>query len=220
MNKEYNLYELMDSYTDNEFNDVSCDKINSNAICSKTMEKIGVKAKKPVKPKAKIFIIAAAAAALGVIMGASLPGGFLNSKTGDEIIFGGTGSSIGSCGNDIAPYTIEGDRIFLTVDNQHIDITDTINRGENYYYYFNIHDSQAVEHKGIICVGGTIYDLGYGEVIYDIDGNGYVFSQRNISAPYENQKEWVLEFENKIKEYQEKLIEEHQEKEEENKLTA
>lgn len=205
------ISEIMDNYTDNEFLIEGQQAVSSDEIAAGVMDKI--KAKKPLKLKAKILIIAAAVVALAGITGAAINDGYFTSQLGEEI--SGFGCCGASYGDMIPPYTVveseEGKKVFFTANNEYIDITDYINRGENFYYYFSEFDNRANEYPAILCVGGTIDDMGFGEYYVHCDLNGSGLSASNVGAPTEGDKEWFVKFKEKAWEFRQKFMEQHEE---------
>lgn len=203
------ISEIMDSYTDNEFLIEGQQAVSSDEIAAGVMDR--VKAKKPLKLKAKILIIAAAVVALAGITGAAINDAFFTDQLGNEISHFGAWSS--TYGDMIPPYTIveseEGKKVFFTANNEHIDITEYINRGENYYYYFSEVDNRANEYPAILCVGGTIDDIGFGEYFVHCDFKGGHIAAGNVGAPTEGEKEWYVKFKEKVEEFRQELMEQH-----------
>lgn len=204
------ISEIMDSYTDNEFLIEGQQAVSSDEIAAGVMDR--VKAKKPLKLKAKILIIAAAVVGLAGIVGAGINDAFFTTKLGDEISHNGTW--IGGGQNEvIPPYTIVGDgddkKVFFTANNEYIDITDYLERGENYYYYFSEYDNRANEYPAFLCVGGTIDDIGFGECYVQPDFEGYGFSKHNVGAPDE-EKEWSIRFQEKVDEFHQEIKEKYE----------
>lgn len=205
------ISEIMDNYTDNEFLIEGQQAVSSDEIAAGVMDKI--KVKKPLKLKAKILIIAAAVVTLAGIMGAAINDAFFTDQLGNEISHFGAWSS--TYGDMIPPYTIveseEGKKVFFTANNEYIDITDYINRGENYYYYFSEVDNQTNEYPAILCVGGTIDDMGFGEYYVHCDFNGSGIAASNVGVPDEGDKEWFVKFKEKAWEFRQKFMEQHEE---------
>lgn len=205
------ISEIMDNYTDNEFLIEGQQAVSSDEIAAGVMDKI--KAKKPLKLRTKILIATAAVVGLAGITGAAINDGYFTSQLGEEI--SGFGCCGASYGDMIPPYTVveseEGKKVFFTANNEYIDITDYINRGENFYYYFSEFDNRANEYPAILCVGGTIDDMGFGEYYVHCDLNGSGLSASNVGAPTEGDKEWFVKFKEKAWEFRQKFMEQHEE---------
>lgn len=205
------ISEIMDNYTDNEFLIEGQQAVSSDEVAAGVMDKI--KVKKPLKLRTKILIAAAAVVGLAGITGAAINDTFFTDQLGNEISNFGSRSS--TYGDMIPPYTIveseEGKKVFFTANNEYIDITDYINRGENFYYYFSEFDNRANEYPAILCVGGTIDDMGFGEYYVHCDLNGSGLSASNVGAPTEGDKEWFVKFKEKAWEFRQKFMEQHEE---------
>lgn len=203
------ISEIMDNYTDNEFLIEGQQAVSSDEIAAGVMDKI--KAKKPLKLKAKILIIAAAVVALAGITGAAINDAFFTDQLGNEISHFGAWSS--TYGDMIPPYTVveseEGKKVFFTANNEYIDITDYINRGENFYYYFSEVDNRANEYPAILCVGGTIDDMGFGEYFVHCDFQGGHTAAGNVGGA-EDEKEWYIKFKEKVEEFRQELMEQYE----------
>ncbi|MCM1298431.1 MAG: hypothetical protein NC203_09280 [Firmicutes bacterium] len=202
--------EIMDNYIDNEFLIEGQGNVSTDEVLKGVLSKI----KKPVKLKAKIVVIAAAVAILGVITAASLPGGFLTTKMGAEISWGEVVGS-GAVGDPVLPYVIEEDRVYFIVDGLHEDITDYINSGEIYSYCFTDTDSAAVEHKGILMVKGPMDDIVFGEAYFDSDPSTGSDSYVKCGS-LEREDGWMDEFYRCVQEYREQIIEEYRSEAEKN----
>ena len=205
------ISEIMDNYTDNEFLIEGQQAVSSDEVAAGVMDII--KVKKPLKLRTKILIAAAAVVGLAGITGAAINDGYFTSQLGNEISHFGSWSS--TYGDMIPPYTIveseEGKKVFFTANNEYIDITDYINRGENFYYYFSEVDNRANEYPAILCVGGTIDDIGFGEYYVHCDLNGSGLSASNVGAPTEGYKEWFVKIKEKAWEFRQKFMEQHEE---------
>lgn len=203
------ISEIMDNYTDNEFLIEGQQAVSSDEIAAGVMDKI--KAKKPLKLRTKILIATAAVVGLAGITGAAINDAFFTDQLGNEISHFGAWSS--SYGDMIPPYTIveseEGKKVFFTANNEYIDITDYINRGENFYYYFSEFDNRANEYPAIICVGGTIDDMGFGEYFVHCDFQGGHTAAGNVGGA-EDEKEWYIKFKEKVEEFRQELMEQHE----------
>lgn len=199
--------EIMDNYTDNEFLIEGQQEVSADMVSEGVLAKIKAE-KKPLRLRTKILIIAAAVTALAGITGASLNDAYFTSQVGDEV--SGLGGMSSIHGDMIAPYTIveneDGKKVFFTANNEYIDITDYINRGENYYYYFSEVDNRCNEYPAILCVGGTIDDLGFGEYFIHADSNGSSRSAYNVGGP-DDDKEWYIKFREKTEEFKREFIE-------------
>lgn len=202
------ISEIMDSYTDTEFlidgeQAVSADKISEGALAKIKSEK------KPLRLRTKLLIIAAAVTVLAGITGASLNDAYFTSQLGEEV--SGYGRRSSSYGDMTAPYTIveneDGKRIFFTANDEYIDITDYLSRGENYYYYFSEFDNRSNEYPAILCVGGTIDDIGFGEYFIHADSKGSSFTASNMGTA-DSDKEWYIKFREKAWEFRQEYIEE------------
>lgn len=68
-------------------------------------------------------------------------------------------------------------RLYLTVGDECIDVTDQC--GENSYYRYEAANDDGG--KSVILVGGTVENNGWVELVFDADGN-YVFNQMKVEA--------------------------------------
>lgn len=170
MNKEYDIYRLMDNYSDNEFNEIQWENVDTDSVSKKVMERI--KAKRHIKPAVKVMIIAAAVAALGVVTAASIPQTIIRFFTGAELIKDGRSSLFKTEAEKVTPpYSLEGDGLYFTANNEHINITDKVNNETPYIYSYNKTDEP--EYTVYIVVGGELDDLGYAEILTN-GGNLYL----------------------------------------------
>ena len=194
MNKrEIDITELMDSYTDNEFNIVGEAGVDAENIVSAVLPQ--VKQKKKVKPLFKMLIAAAAAAAV-------LAGG---ATAADIVIKGGYTTSTGidvsyEFGENHGSWHIshgegeilrveEGNRLMFVADGQYIDITDLVDENTPYIYSYENSRGDAC----YIAAGGAAGDYGYVSLVpipmsedyVGWDENGY-----NVQVPREQWKEY------------------------------
>ncbi len=95
-------------------------------------------------------------------------GGVEYESTGNELRF-----SIAT--GDREYVRIENDRIYLTVGEEKIDVTEAC--GEDSYYRYE--QVNADGSRSVIFVGGTAEDVGWVELLFDADGN-YVFNQMKV----------------------------------------
>lgn len=160
MNKEYDIYEIMDNYTDSEFNEIKWENVDTDSVSKKVMDKI--KPKKNIKTAVKITIIAAAIAALGTITAASQPQTIIQFFTGAKLVKDEHHSHL-KTEESIPPYILEDGRLYFTANNEHIDITDKVNNETPYIYSYN--KTEEPEYTVYIVVGGDLDDLGYAEIL-------------------------------------------------------
>lgn len=160
MNKEYDIYEIMDNYTDSEFNEIKWENVDTDSVSKKVMDKI--KPKKNIKTAVKITIIAAAIAALGTITAASQPQTIIQFFTGAKLVKDEHRSHL-KTEESIPPYILEDGRLYFTANNEHIDITDKVNNETPYIYSYN--KTEEPEYMVYIVVGGDLDDLGYAEIL-------------------------------------------------------
>lgn len=171
MGKQYNISELIDGYTDNEFLIEGESGADSEAVLNGVMAK--VKPKKRLRLSMKIFAAAAVISIMSVIVGASLPKTVY--KLADGTIMSISDGLIEYDGNDASTdydniYVVEDGRVYFTFDGQHIDITDLIDFDNAYFYRSDIVDSMGETHERWIAVGGTPEHIGWIEEIADSDG--------------------------------------------------
>lgn len=173
--KQIEISKLMDSYTDDEFNIEGTESARLSEVRNKVMEQ--VQNKKHLKLSKKILIIAAAVVGVSAITAATLPYGFFKSQTGGEYGFREYGTDISEpTGNEVPPYTVRDDRVYLTVNDENVDITDKIGEDRFYFYQYTDTDNQDEE---VICVYAVCRDsgsedgLGYGEFVYKKRENSF-----------------------------------------------
>lgn len=182
MGKQYNISELIDGYTDNEFLIDGQQGADTEAVLNGVMAK--VKPKKRLRLGVKLLVAAALAATVtitAVTATASNPirvykrawGGTLTIGVKDHpYVDDGYGAS-----NDNI-YVVEDGRVYFTFEDQHLDITDMIDFDTPYYYRSDLTDNLGEVHERWIAVGGRPGYIGWKEIIYDIDGYGHT----NISG--------------------------------------
>lgn len=165
------ISKLMDNYTDEEFFLEGNSAASARAVTDRVMKQAATKRNLKLRPK--VLIIAATVAVTGLLItAAAMPYGFIESVTGSKYEFHNNGVDIKAPGIDFdaefenKPYTAEDGRIYFTADGQNTDITDYLQRGENYYYKYTETDTQGVDYDIILAVGGNIEDPSYGEMIF------------------------------------------------------
>lgn len=164
--QQIEISKLMNSYIDDEFNIEGKAAANVRAVKNRVMEQVG--SKKHLKLGRKTIMIAAAAAVAGIMTAAVLPYGILQGQSGMvQFEFYEKKSDIKNLEvySEEKPYTLENGKVYFTADSQHIDITDYIEKGENYYYQYTDEDNQGDKYIRILAVGGDIDDLAYGEIV-------------------------------------------------------
>ena len=182
--KKIDITELMDSYTDNEFNIGGEAGVEAEKVVSAVLPQ--VKQKKKMKP---LFKVIAAAAAAVVLAGAAtaaaiISSGVFTGASGTEYHYdlddvdGHTGFGRSWNGDDINYLmTLENDRLYLNVDGEHIDITDHIDRKTPYIYSYTVPETG---NTGYVIAGGTTEEYGVVELTYIAGwgwtGNGAVNS--------------------------------------------
>ncbi|MCM1298434.1 MAG: hypothetical protein NC203_04730 [Firmicutes bacterium] len=172
--KQIKISKLMDSYTDDEFFIEGAESAGLSEVRSKVMEQ--VQNKKHLKLSKKILIIAAAVVGVTAITAAALPYGIFTSQTNGRYSFGqGMDTIAEPTGEEIPPYTVNGDKVYFTANGENIDITDKIGEDKFYFYQFSDTDSLGDE---VICVyavcrsSSSEDNLAYGEHIYKKDKEG------------------------------------------------
>lgn len=172
--QQIEISRLMNDYIDEEFNISGKAAASAGAVKKAVMKQ--AEPKRNIRIFRKAAIIAAAVAAVGTLTAAALPYGFLQSQTGSEYEFSEHESRIKTPGIDIdadlavLPYSVEDGRVYFTADNQHIDITEYMGSGHNYFYKYCDTDNQGGEYVIIMAVGGEIDDPAYGEMVFQRDG--------------------------------------------------
>ena len=170
-----NISKLMDNYTDEEFFIDGKSAVSAKIVTKRVMGQIPGK-KVMLRPKV-VLTAAALAATVGVLVAAAEPHGFIESKTGTKYEFYNHCVEIRSPGIDfdadleVEPYTVENGRVYFTVDDQNVDITDYFERGENYYYKYSDTDAQGANYDIVLAVGGDISNPSYGEMIFTLNEN-------------------------------------------------
>ena len=171
------ITELMDNYTDNEFLIEGEWKADAEKVLQGVTAK--VKAKKHLRLRTKI-IIAVAAAFIGLFaITASTQTttfvsrlGYFDDWSAISAEYVDTNGHRGD--NWVEPYKIVNGRvIFTAVDEgeEEIDITDLISEEKAFFYEYSKADSSGKIHNCIIAVGGTLDDLGYGEMFFKMGFN-------------------------------------------------
>lgn len=165
MKKQIEISKLMDSYTDEEFYIEGTQSAQLKEVRSRVMEQ--VKTKKPIKLSKKLLIIAAAVVGVSAITAATLPYGIFNSQTGGEYSFEKYKTDIKEpTGDEVPPYTVTDGRVYFTVNNENIDITDKISENNFWFYQYADTDNQGNEIICVYAVCGDIDDFGYGESVF------------------------------------------------------
>ena len=181
MNKKYDVYEIMDNYNDNEFNEIRWASVDTKSINKKVMERI--KPQKRLKLKTKVIIaVAAAAVVVSVITAAAINEVIYTSPSGEGFYVGNNSwGSLGG-GSEATVYKIEDGRVYFIADNQHTDITDLISDDKIYWYQTFFPDSKGNDVLCIIAVSGTV-DSGilYNEFIMDSYSGNQSIDSRHTS---------------------------------------
>lgn len=171
MNKrEIDITELMDSYTDNEFNIGGEAGVEAEKVVSAVLPQ--VKQKKKVKPLFKV-LIAAAVVAVCVIGGTAaaianpviMTGRFIT-PTGTEFEYkvdGNGAYDVVTRGDTVMPIKSEDGKLYFVLNGESVDVTDIIDRETPYIYSYDIDEN---EKPGYIIVGGTPEEYGYVELYY------------------------------------------------------
>lgn len=96
---------------------------------------------------------------------------------GGQVIYEETDSSLEFTVNYTEDSYVEiaDGRIYMTVDDKKIDVTNDCDK-ESYYRYEIAHDDGS---KSVIFVGGSLEKAGYVELLFDKDGK-YVFNKMNV----------------------------------------
>lgn len=173
--QQIEISRLMNDYIDEEFNISGKAAASAGAVKKAVMKQ--AEPKRNIRIFRKAAIIAAAVAAVGTLTAAALPYGFLKSQTGAEYEFSEYESRTKTPGIDIdadlavLPYSVEDGKVYFTADNQHIDITEYMGSGHNYFYKYCDTDNQGGEYVIVMAVGGEIDDPAYGEMVFQKDGH-------------------------------------------------
>lgn len=170
--KKIDITELMDNYTDNEFNIGGEAGAEADKVVSKVLPQ--VKQRKKVKPIFKIAAVAAAAvvfAATAIAATAIMSGSFTMANGGEssyELYPDGTGVVTVVIGQD--DFLVEkDDRLYFAVDGRKKDITDIIDPQKPYIYTYETEGSSKPVH---IIVGGTPEHYAYVQLAY-YEGMGW-----------------------------------------------
>ena len=173
MKREIDITELMDSYTDNEFNIGGETGVEAEKVVSAVL--LQVKQKKKMKPKFKVLIAAAAAAI--VLAGGATAAGFISKGAFTTATNMEYGYDIGEdyvneyidFRNAVPPAELEDGRVYFTLDGAHTDITELIDRTTPYIYsYTNAETRQPIH----IVVGGEPENYAFVELV-KVDGLGW-----------------------------------------------
>lgn len=166
--KQYNISELMDSYTDNEFLIEGRSDSDAEAVIRRVMEK--ARPQKRLRLCFKILAAAALTAAVSVITAAALPAVVFKLSDGDTVIMEpnliAIRSSVEEKSHDNI-YKKEGGRVYFTFEGQNTDITDLISFDTAYYYWSELTDDQGTTHRRCIAVGGTPEHIGWAEAVWE-----------------------------------------------------
>ena len=179
MGKQYNISELIDSYTDSEFLIDGRHGADTDAVLNGVMAK--VKPKKRLRLGVKLLVAAALAATVTITAAtatASSPVRVYTRADGTVLTIGSEECPLiedGENSSDDNVYVIENDRIYFTFDGQRLDITDMIDYDTPYCYRSDITDSLGEVHERWVAVGGTPKYIGWAEAIVDCDGNGFTY---------------------------------------------
>ena len=154
MKREIDITELMDSYTDNEFNIGGKAGVEADKVIGAVLPQ--VKQKKKAKP---IFKAAAVAAAAMVLAGAATAAGFIGKgifttatnleleyDVGEHYAFMSFDLS-----NAVPPVELENGRLYFTLDGMHEDITELVDRTTPFVYSYTNPETNRPIH---IIVGG------------------------------------------------------------------
>lgn len=182
MGTQYKVSELMDNYLDNKFLIEQRQKADTDKILQGVKEKI--KSKKRLRLGTRMLVaVVAAIAVIVTVTAISSPNAYFTSVLGSEYEFRWDGYASWTVSR-LAPYDVEGDRVFFTADNQHIDITDLIKDNNVYFYEYRGTDSHGLEHLCYITVAGTIDDLGFSEIIFASDFSEIILDCYNSYEVY------------------------------------
>ena len=179
MGKQYNISELIDSYTDSEFLIDGRHGADTDAVLNGVMAK--VKPKKRLRLGVKLLVAAALAATVTITAAtatASSPVRVYTRADGTVLTIGSGECPLIEDGENSSKdnvYVIENDRIYFTFDGQRLDITDMIDYDTPYCYRSDITDSLGEVHERWVAVGGTPKYIGWAEAIVDCDGNGFTY---------------------------------------------
>lgn len=72
---------------------------------------------------------------------------------------------------------VSGDRIYMTVDNKKIDVTEYCDK-ESYYRYEIVNDDGS---RSVLFIGGSLEKAGFVELLFDKNGK-YVFNKMQVPA--------------------------------------
>lgn len=178
MGKQYNISELIDGYTDNEFLIDGQQGADTEAVLNGVMAK--VKPKKHLRLGLKVLAAAAVAAAVSITAAvtatASKPVRTYTLADGTTFTIGGE-VPVRNCDfySEDNIYVVENGRVYFIFDDQHLDITDLIDYDTAYCYRSDITDSLGEVHERWVAVGGTPKYIGWAEAIVDFDGNGFTY---------------------------------------------
>ena len=176
MNKrEIDITELMDNYTDNEFNIGGEAGAEADKVVSAVLPQ--VKQRKRVKPLFKV--IAAAAAAVVLAGAATAAAVIINSGTFTTANGGESSYELYSDGTGVVTIVIgmddflvkENDKLYFAIDGKRADITDIIDPYTPYIYTYETEGNSKPVH---IIVGGTPEHYAYVQLAYyeDIGWSG------------------------------------------------
>ena len=138
--RKIDITELMDNYTDNEFNIGGETGVEAEKVVSAVLPQ--VRAKKKVKPIFKVLIAAAAAAFVlaGAVVGSDFLSGSFTSGSGIkfkyEIDEDGKGGGYEARLDYEGTLTTEDDRLYLNTGGETIDITDLTDEETPYIYSY------------------------------------------------------------------------------------
>ena len=184
--KKIDITELMDSYTDNEFNIGGEAGAEADKVVSAVLPQ--VKQRKRVKPLFKVIAAAAAVLAGSAAAVTAIVNSHFTSLTNLEISYGGEFDGLSIDVTDaVVPINVEtGNRLIFTANGEHIDITDLVDENTPYIYaYVNADGDDCY-----IIVGGAAGDYGYADLFhYGTEGQWYSAGQ-NAAMPIDRQAEF------------------------------
>lgn len=165
--RKIDITELMDNYTDNEFNIGGEAGVEADKVVSAVLPQ--VEQRKKVKP---LFKVIAAVAAAVVLAGAATAAALIISSGTFTMANGGESSyELYSDGTGVVTIVIgmddflmkEDDRLYFSIDGRRADITDIIDPHTPYIYTYETEGNSEPVH---IIIGGTPEHYAYVQMAY------------------------------------------------------
>lgn len=186
--KKIDITELMDNYTDNEFNIGGEAGVEADKVVSAVLPQ--VKQRKKVKPLFKVIVAAAAAVVLaGTAVGVTAGvGHFFHTPTGTYIEYHNVENYPSALSvkfdtnSEISPIELRDGKLWFICDGQEIDLTGLIDEETPYIYTYENEDSGE---NSYVVVGGTVEEYGYANIFTINDDRWNTVEATGTAATYD-----------------------------------